>query len=249
MYSTNVTNLTTKAARKCPPLLSFLVCLNIKHINKVKKVSWENSTRISVVNRKSTRSAIYSEYILPHHLIKKKLCELIQWTFGRENKLYVACSDYRTFFTSDQVPNCTTWSCETVCDALCFLIDNIFIRNGHTIYRQVIGIPMGTNCAPLIADLFLYCYERDFMKNLWSNSQTDVILAFNNTCRYLDDILNVDNHYFEQYKSLIYPKELTLVKSNTNDQDAPFLDLRLWYMVTLCQLKFMTRGKTLIFPS
>ena len=81
---------------------------------------------------------------------------------------------------------------------------------------------MGTNCAPLIADLFLYCYERDFMKNLWSNSQTDVILAFNNICSYLDDILNVDNHYFEQYKPLIYPKELTLVKSNNNDQDAPF---------------------------
>ena len=103
---------------------------------------------------------------LPHHLIKKKLCELIQWTFGRENKLFIACNDYNTFFTSNPENNYTMWSCETVCDALCFLIDNIFIRNGHTVYRQVVGIPMGTNCAPLIADLFLFCYERDFMKSL-----------------------------------------------------------------------------------
>ena len=91
----------------------------------------------------------------------------------------------------------------------------------------MVGIPMDINCAPLIADLFLFCYERDFMKSLWYNSQADIILAFNNTCRYLDDILNIDNQYFEQYKAQIYPVELILVKSNTNDQDATFLDLRL----------------------
>jgi hypothetical protein len=48
---------------------------------------------------------------------------------------------------------------------------------------------MGTNCAPLVAYLFLYFYERDFMLNLSENTQQDVISAFNNTSRYLDDIL------------------------------------------------------------
>jgi hypothetical protein len=47
---------------------------------------------------------------------------------------------------------------------------------------------MGTNCATLVADLFLYCYERDFMLSLSENTQQDVILAFNNTSRFLDDI-------------------------------------------------------------
>ena len=56
---------------------------------------------------------------------------------------------------------------------------------------------MGTNCAPLIADLFLHCYERDFMLNFDKNSQADVITAFNNTSRYLDDILNLDNPFFD----------------------------------------------------
>ena len=56
---------------------------------------------------------------------------------------------------------------------------------------------MGTNCAPLVADLFLYCYERDFMDSLNHDNQADVIEAFNSTSRYLDDLLNIDNPYFE----------------------------------------------------
>ena len=54
---------------------------------------------------------------------------------------------------------------------------------------------MGTNCAPLIAYLFLFCYERDFMMSLSSDTQADVIEDFYSTSRYLDDILNIDNSY------------------------------------------------------
>ena len=54
---------------------------------------------------------------------------------------------------------------------------------------------MGTNCAPLVADLFLFCYEKDFMLSL----SADNIEAFNSTSRYLDDLLNIDNPYFEQW--------------------------------------------------
>ena len=57
---------------------------------------------------------------------------------------------------------------------------------------------MGTNCAPLVADLFLFCYERDFMKSLSRENQAYIIEAFNSTSRYLDDLLNIDNIYFDQ---------------------------------------------------
>ena len=80
---------------------------------------------------------------------------------------------------------------------------------------------MGTNCAPLVADLFLFCYERDFMKNLSSDNQADVIKAFNLTSRYLDDLLNIDNPYFEGMVNQIYPPELQLNKANTSYTDAP----------------------------
>ena len=54
-------------------------------------------------------------------------------------------------------------SCQKVCDALIYLLVNVFIRLGTKLHRQIVGIPMGTICAPLIADLFLFCYERDLI--------------------------------------------------------------------------------------
>ena len=86
---------------------------------------------------------------------------------------------------------------------------------------------MGTNCAPLVADLFLFCYERDFMTSLSDVKQAEIIEAFKSTSRYLDDLLNIDNPYFEGMVSRIYPPELQLNKANTADTEAPFLDLHL----------------------
>ena len=95
-----------------------------------------------------------------------------------------------------------------MCDALHYLLDNIFIRFGSKLYRQTVGIPIGTNCAPLVADLFLFCYERDFILSLSDNDQTDIIEAFNSISRYLDDLLIINNPYFEQLVGQIYPTEL-----------------------------------------
>ena len=114
-----------------------------------------------------------------------------------------------------------------MCDALHYLLDNIFIRFGSKLYRQIVGIPMGTNCAPLVADLFLFCYERDFMLSLSDNNQAGIIEAFNSTSRYLDDLLNIDNPYFEQMVGQIYPTEFQLNKANSSDTEAQFLDLNL----------------------
>ena len=86
---------------------------------------------------------------------------------------------------------------------------------------------MGTNCAPLNADLFLFCYEKDVMMSLYHDKQADVIVAFNTTSRYLDDILNINNVYFDNMVSQIYPSELQLNKANTSGTEAAFLDLHL----------------------
>ena len=88
------------------------------------------------------------------------------------------------------------WSCQNVCDALTFLLDNIFIRFDTKLYRQVVGIPMGTNCAPLVADLFQFCYERDFMMSLSDDKQADIIDVYTTTSGYLDDILDIYNVFF-----------------------------------------------------
>ena len=84
---------------------------------------------------------------------------------------------------------------------------------------------MGTNRAPLVADLFLFCYERDFMLSLSDNNQTDIIEAFKSISRYLDDLLNIDNPYFEPMVGQIFPTELQLNKAYSSDTETPFLDL------------------------
>ena len=104
-----------------------------------------------------------------------------------------------------------------MCDALHYLLDNIFIRFGSNLYRQIVSIPMGTNCAPLVADLFFFCYERDFMLSLLENNQSDIIEAFSSTSRYLDDLLNIDNPHLKQMLGQVYPTELQLNKANSSD--------------------------------
>ena len=115
-----------------------------------------------------------------------------------------------------------------MCEALIYLLDNIYIRFGIKLYRQIVGIPMGTNCAPLLADLFLFCYEKkDFMTSLSDVKQAEIIEAFKSTSRYLDGLLYIDNPYFEGMVNRIYPPELQLNKANTSDTEASFLDLHL----------------------
>ena len=164
---------------------------------------------------------------LPHNLIKEKLINLIEWTFKREGSPYIACNERQAFFTSEDTKRYKLWSCQNVCEALIYLLDNIYIRFGTKLYRQIVGIPMGTNCAPLVADSFLFCYERDFMTSLSDVKQAEIIEAFKSTSRYLDDFLNIDNPYFEGMVNRIYPPELQLNKANTSDTEAPFLDLHL----------------------
>ena len=86
---------------------------------------------------------------------------------------------------------------------------------------------MGTNCAPLVADLLLFCFERDFMMSLSDDKQVGVIDAFNTSSRYLDDILNINDVYFDNMVRQIYHSELQLNKNNTSDTKAAFLDLYL----------------------
>ena len=114
-----------------------------------------------------------------------------------------------------------------MCEALTFLLDNIYIRFNSKLYRQIIGIPIGTNCAPLVADVLLFCYERDFMLSLSEDNQSGVIEAFNSTSRYLDDISNVDNNFFDSMVNRIYPSELQLNKANMSVTEASFSDLHL----------------------
>ena len=108
---------------------------------------------------------------LPHNLIKDNLIDQM-----REGSPYLDCNGRNAFFTSEKPKKYHAWSCQNVCNALSFLFDNIFIRFGTKLYRQVVGIPMGTNCAPLVENVFLFCYERDFMMSLSDDKQVMLLM-------------------------------------------------------------------------
>ena len=112
-------------------------------------------------------------------------------------------------------------------EALTFLLDNTYNRFGSKLYGKIVGIPMGTYCAPLVVNLVLFSYERDLMLSLSDDNQFDVIEAFNSTSRYLDGLLNIDNNFFDSTVNRIDPSELQLNKTNVSDTETSSLYLHL----------------------
>ena len=111
------------------------------------------------------------------------------------------------------------------CRMVEFLIDNIFVKFGGCLFRQVIGIPMGTNCAPLLADLFLYSYESEFLDNMMKDGHRKLARSFNLCYRYIDILIVFDNKKFGDYVKEICPSQLNVEKVNTSDHLANYLDL------------------------
>ena len=136
---------------------------------------------------------------LPHDLIKAKVLSLVKWCFYREAKIYLCTAAKAGFFSNKKYDLYACLTCTELCEAFTFLMENIYVQFDGMVYQQIVGIPMGTNCALLIADLFLYCYERDFMSNLQKFKRFDLIDKFNDTSRYLDDIFTIDYPTFAEY--------------------------------------------------
>ena len=100
-----------------------------------------------------------------------------------------------------------------------FLIDNIFVQFGGRLFHQA----MGTNCAPLLADLFLYSYENEFLDNMIRSGHRRLARSFNLCYRYIDDLIVFSNKKFLDYLKEIYPSKLTVEKANKSDHLTDYL--------------------------
>ena len=116
-----------------------------------------------------------------------------------------------------------------------YLIDNVYVKAGNNVYRQNIGIPMGTDCAPQLSNLYLFYHEYSYMRSLL---KTNLCLAkrFADTVRYIDDLLTLNNNTFNSEMSNIYPPELTLKRATESDTKLPYLDVS----ISICHGKFVT---------
>jgi len=108
-----------------------------------------------------------------------------------------------------------------------FIIENIFIEFGGRIFQQTVGIPMGTNCALLFADLLLHSYEAEFIQELLRKGEKKLAQSFNYTFRYIDDVLSLNNKNFSNFSHLIYPVELVVKDTTDSAISASYLDLHL----------------------
>ena len=86
---------------------------------------------------------------------------------------------------------------------------------------------MGTNCNPLLADIFLYSYEAEFLQALLSTGRKLLASQFNFTCRYIDDVLSINYPDFQNYLGQMYPPELEIKDMTESDTSASYLDLLL----------------------
>ena len=131
------------------------------------------------------------------------------------------------FFTDDKNGGGDgMYTSDNICKMIEFLIDNIFVQFGGRLFHQMmIGIPMGTNCAPLLADLFLYSYKNEFLDNMIRSGHRRLARSFNPCYRYIDDLIVVNNKKFLDYLKEIHPFQLTVEKANKSDHLADYLDL------------------------
>ena len=134
-------------------LLEYLASTELKYCNSLKTFDF---------------STLYTT--LPHDKLKSVLRDLIHQSFctkkGDKRYSYLVLGRDKAYFVKKHTDSKSKYTEEEVINMLEFLIDNIFVEFGGQVFQQTIGIPMGTNCAPLLADLFLYSYEARFIQGL-----------------------------------------------------------------------------------
>ena len=110
-----------------------------------------------------------------------------------------------------------------------FLVDNIFVVLVGKVFRQIVVIPMGANCAPLLADInvFFYSYEAEFIQSLLSAGRKQLASRYNFTYSYIDDVLSINNPKFENYFGQMYLVELDFKNTTESNTSASDLDLLL----------------------
>jgi hypothetical protein len=138
---------------------------------------------------------------------------------GRDRSYFVKKTNY-----SDSTKK---FSETDIINMLEFLIDNIFAMFGGRVFQQTVGIHMGTNCAPLLTDLFLYSYEADFIQGLLKKNEKKLARSFNSTFSYIDDVLSLYNSRFGDFVDSIYPIELEIKNTTDTDRSASYIDLHL----------------------
>ena len=168
---------------------------------------------------------------IPHQKLKSRLATIIRDSFihknGNRRYKFLVLGREGPYFVKEHSDSKNKYTEDDIVNMLEFLVDNIFLVFGGKVFQQIVGIQMGTNCAPLLADIFLYSYEAEFIQSLLSTGKKKLASQFNFTYRYIDDLLSINNPDFENYLGQVYPAELEIKDTTESNTSASYLDLLL----------------------
>ena len=148
---------------------------------------------------------------IPHDLLKSRISNLVHNAFRKKDGslryTHIKVTRAQGYFIHDiNGGGDNMYTADNICKMIVFLIDNIFVQFGGCLFCQVIVIPMGTNCAPLLADLFLYSYENEFLDNMIKSGHRRLVRSFNPCYRYIADLIVFNNRsFFIISKRYIHP--------------------------------------------
>lgn len=171
-------------------------------------------------------STLYTS--IPHKSLKERISWCVKEAFKSSKKSFISVYKNSARWTDKPKKGTKHYDCEEIIEMISWLIDNIYIKFGDKCFRQIIGIPMGTDCAPFLANLFLYSYEYTWIDEQRKHKKFHLLNKFKSCSRYIDDLCLINNDdLMLKVMSDIYPKELILVPDDSNGKTAPFLDLNI----------------------
>ena len=145
-----------------------------------------------------------------------------------DNRNKYLCIRYdKAFFARKTYASHTCFDLELFVKAVTFVINEVYVVFGGLVFKQTKGIPMGGNCSPLLADLFLCHCEYIYMSTLVKNKKFGLARLLSHTCRYIDDLCIVNYKYFHKLIEVIYPEDLIAERSGSNDKNVDYLDVKI----------------------
>lgn len=175
---------------------------------------------------------------LPHNITINAIHNLLDICFKNSKKRYIKVGFKNTWYTNENSKDC--FDINIIKFMIGYILNNSYTYYNNIIFKQENGIPQGYNCSPLIADLTLSYYEYIYL-----NSTSFKLNGF----RYMDDILIIHKNTIniESILQNIYPKELTLEKTNHNNKEGSFLDIMLYFKNNKLEYKLYNKIDTYTF--
>ena len=146
---------------------------------------------------------------IPHKILKTKISWVIRKAFNHSKKKFISIYENYARWTSFPRKNTIFLDCKKMTNLVRWLINNIFVILGDRCFKQIIGIPMGTDCAPFLANLFLFACEFQWIDKQRKANKYQLLKSFQGCGRYIDDLLMINNdHVMDATMFEIYPKNL-----------------------------------------